>query len=123
MRFALRNKATHALIVTLTLLAFSLRALIPQGFMPASDQPLSVQICPDGFPTQLLTHAAHHHSGGHWQTEHCVFGSACAAGPAPHLPSLSYISFARYVPVSRYILTVAVVQVVYLPQPRGPPLV
>lgn len=121
MRLGLSRKAMRTLIATLVMLAFCVHALVPQGFMPASDGPLSVQICPEGFPAQLLPHAHHHHAGGHWHTEHCVFGSACAAGPTPHLPSLSYVSLVLYTPVAGRISTAVAVQVVYLPQPRGPP--
>ena len=55
------------------LVALVVRALIPAGFMPATDRPLSFQICPDGFPAALLPDAApladgpaghHHHDNG-----------------------------------------------------------
>jgi hypothetical protein len=122
MRLGLSHNSMRTLIANLVMLAFCVHALIPQGFMPASDGPLSVQICPEGFPQQLLPHAHHHSgSGSHWHTEHCVFASACAAGPIPHLPSLSYISLVQYTPVAACISTAVAVQVVYLPQPRGPP--
>jgi hypothetical protein len=68
--------------------------------MPATDRPFSFQICPVGFPAELLRnahseHAAHHgHSddrGGEHQgsshehsfanSEHCVFAAAAGAGP------------------------------------------
>jgi len=66
-------------VISVLLVTLLVRALIPAGFMPASDRPLSFQICPDGFPAALLAatpadpqhhegsgdiHAAHHHPGG-----------------------------------------------------------
>jgi hypothetical protein len=36
------------------LLAIALRSLIPVGFMPSADRPFTLEICPDGFPVQLL---------------------------------------------------------------------
>lgn len=56
-------------IISALLIALFVRALIPAGFMPAMDRPLSFQICPDGYPAQLLrqgmpsAHTHHHHDG------------------------------------------------------------
>jgi hypothetical protein len=63
-------------LIGVLLVTLLVRALIPAGFMPASDRPLSFQICPDGFPAALLKsdpaaphdgssdpHAGHHHHG------------------------------------------------------------
>jgi hypothetical protein len=98
-------------LISVLLVAIVTRALIPAGFMPAAN--FTYQICPDGFPAQLLqsvgeaahgslhdAHAAHHahaaaahaesqHSGhgSHEhvaRAEHCVFAAAAGAGPAPH---------------------------------------
>lgn len=60
----------------MVLVALGVRALIPAGFMPSSERPFTLEICPDGFPSQLLHRAstdgaaadagmaAHHHMGG-----------------------------------------------------------
>jgi len=45
-------------VISVLLVALVARALIPAGFMPATDRPLSFQICPDGFPAALLQEAA-----------------------------------------------------------------
>lgn len=45
---------TRAQLVWAALLAFTLRALIPLGFMPAGDGSLSLVICPGGLALQLL---------------------------------------------------------------------
>jgi hypothetical protein len=63
MRTALSRNPRRWLIGTL-LIALVARALIPAGFMPATDRPLSFQICPDGFPAHMLR-SAHAGHGGH----------------------------------------------------------
>ena len=45
-------------VISALLVALVVRALIPAGFMPATDRPFSFQICPDGFPTALLADGA-----------------------------------------------------------------
>ena len=104
------------------LLAFVVRALVPQGFMPASDSSFSIEICPEGFPAQLLAHAGHHHPGTHSHTEHCVFGSACAGGPVSHLASCSAaFRLPSALPAARVPSAPILVQLVHLPHARGPP--
>jgi hypothetical protein len=97
MRRALVNPATGRWIISLLLVVLSVRALVPAGFMPSTEKPFSFQICPDGFPAQLLKsnqteHHHHHHDGGDdeqppthdsMRAEHCVFAAAAGAGPAP----------------------------------------
>jgi hypothetical protein len=65
------NPNNRRWVIGALLIALALRALIPAGFMPATDRPFSFQICPDGYPAHLLKsaqgasdgdfHAAHHH--------------------------------------------------------------
>lgn len=122
MRLELSNKAMRKLIAGIMLLAFAARALVPAGFMPASDRAFSIEICPEGFPAQLLVHAGHHHHpGGHSQADHCVFGTACASGPISHAPPLTFISLAQGAPATPRLSTAILVQLVHLPQARGPP--
>lgn len=52
------KKVHRAAAVALTLLAFGLRALIAPGFMPASAHGFPIEICPEGFPADLLKQAA-----------------------------------------------------------------
>lgn len=68
------------------LLLLLLRAYVPMGFMPSAGS-LALTICPEGLP-QLTHHLHHHGDQSHDAFEHCPFGSAPAAGPAPHLVSL-----------------------------------
>lgn len=71
------NPHRHPWILSALLMALIVRALVPAGFMPATDRPFSFQICPDGFPAHMLAvanasfapedegeasvHAGHHH--------------------------------------------------------------
>ena len=97
-------------LISLVLLALAMRALVPAGFMPATDRPFSFEICPDGFPAQLLqqhgeaVHQHHHHAAqdegsgrsstpgshdhGAARAEHCVFAGAASVGPAPQIAVL-----------------------------------
>lgn len=54
----LPRSISRALIAGAMLLAFAVRALVPQGFMPASDGTFSLVICPEDFPAALLARAS-----------------------------------------------------------------
>jgi hypothetical protein len=126
-RHALTKSRARALAAAVMVLAFAVRSLVPQGFMPSSTRPFSVDICPEGLPAQLLglvhVHdgAAHHHGGGHWLTEHCVFGCAYLDGPlshhAPIVPGIASGILADSPPAAAAVF----VRLVHLPQVRGPP--
>jgi hypothetical protein len=120
MQAGVLSNSKIALIGGLALVAFAAGALVPEGFMPARDRPLTLQICPEGFPASLL-HDAHAHHAGHSHSEHCVFASAGTSGPLPQPPSLSCIWLPQPVPAARCIPAARVVERVHLPQPRGPP--
>ncbi len=121
------------LLASIMLVAFASRALVPLGFMPAGDQPFSIEICWEGFPAATLAHgepphsmaahsgAHHHHSGSPSHSEHCVFGTACSAGPISHLPLLSENSSAQPLRAVAFVSFAAAVHLVHLPQPRAPP--
>jgi hypothetical protein len=166
-----RKRNSRTLVAGILLVAFGVRALIPAGFMPASDRPFSIEICSEGFPADMLArgeppHAdsvgmhsvgmdsvpahsmaadsmhdsmhpqavrdrtprrgplpgAHHrHSGSPWNREHCVFGTACSAGPIPHLPLPSDISSGHQLRVVAFVSIAGAIRLVHLPQPRAPP--
>jgi hypothetical protein len=123
MRICLSNKATRKLIAGVMLLAFAVRALVPQGFMPSSERPFTVEICPEGFPAELLMLGGHHHhhGGPQSQTEHCVFGTACASGPPSQLAVLTDSSSTELVRIAPGVVAATIVRLVYLPHVRGPP--
>jgi len=123
MRIRFSHKASRLLIAGVMLFAFVARSLIPQGFMPSSEQPFTVEICPEGFPAQLLVHAGHHHHGtGHSYTDHCVFGTACDSGTPSHSPILTDLWLASLAPAAPSVARAIVVRLVYLPHSRGPPV-
>jgi hypothetical protein len=61
--------------------------------------------------------------GGHQHSasEHCVFGSACSAGPLSHLALPSNFSPAQLLPAVGFASIVDAVHLVHLPQSRAPP--
>jgi hypothetical protein len=146
------------------LVAFASRALIPLGFMPASDRPFSIEICWEDFPAAMLAHGepshadslgidsvsmgsmppesmpaahpkpgadlashrgplqgTHHHPGTPPHSEHCVFGTACSAGPILHLPLPSDISPVQRLRAVAFVSIAGAFRLVHLPQPRAPP--
>jgi hypothetical protein len=148
MRLGPRKRSRQALAISVMLVTFALRALIPAGYMPASDRLFSLQICWEGYPAGLLAHAEsaradsmamdsgmegmpadsmpaqgahHHHPGIPSGNEHCVFGTACSAGPIFHLPVLGAISPSRQLFARASVSIAGAVNLVHLPQPRAPP--
>lgn len=63
----------------------------------------------------------HHHHGSPSQSEHCVFGTACSAGPIPHLPLAGDFSSAQQLRPGAFASIAVAVRGVHLPQPRAPP--
>jgi hypothetical protein len=142
MRPAFFRQTSRAVLASLLLTAFVLRALIPAGYMPSRDIPFTLEICPVGFPAHLLAtyadqhsgehqHATGHHKGGEHDGSHhddasifshCVFGSATLTGPASELPSVLIVRIASFEP--RVVLPQPIVQVrrFHVQQPRAPPL-
>jgi hypothetical protein len=121
MRIAWRRHRGRELVAALILAAFGLHALIPAGFMPGGGL-LSIRICPDGFPAQLLTPGAHHrHGGSPTNNDHCAFGSAGAGGPLTSLSLLADASVAWHAPAVEVLSVTVAVRLVHLPQPRAPP--
>jgi hypothetical protein len=122
------------------LLALIVRALIPAGFMPATDRPFSFQICPDGYPAHLLKtaspvvasaadpphadhgHADHHdHASGHADHDddgthrHAAAGSencafAAVASAGPHGWSATFSVPAAIAQAPEFIYTAPAVQ-------------
>jgi hypothetical protein len=91
----LMSQGSRKFIAGILIVALAMRALVPTGFMPAADHRFSLEICPDGFPAQLLHYGTSHghgmhHSGGAAhshdaaRSEHCVFAAVASAGAATH---------------------------------------
>jgi hypothetical protein len=122
------TRSTRELISSILLIALVFRALVPAGFMPASDRPFSIEICHDGFPTQLLPHDGSHHShdGSHHpghssHFEHCLFGGGSTAGPTPHITTILSVALTRIGSVFVFVPSPVSVRLVHIPQPRAPP--
>jgi hypothetical protein len=119
------------LIVSILLLALASRALVPTGFMPAADHTFSLQICPEGFPAQLLHHAMEHEQGAHGsgaahhhgssRSEHCVFAAVAGAAPAANA-LLVFVSLeSTLTPLFSTTPPVYRTQRFRIQQPRAPP--
>jgi hypothetical protein len=111
----------RGLLAALVLAAFGLHALIPEGFMPGGGR-LSIQICPDGFPTQLLNEGARHHHGSNpTHADRCAFGCAGSSGPITSVAHLGVTALSRDAPAVDIPSVAVAVCLVHLPQPRAPP--
>jgi hypothetical protein len=140
------HSAQRRMIISLLLVAIVVRALVPAGFMPSPDRPFTLQICPDGFPAQLLHHAAdmepgfaqsgehmahgahgsHEHGGQHEhgtaRAEHCVFTALAAVAPPPQIAVLLTTLAGQAIPLSPAASPVFESARYRIQQPRGPPL-
>lgn len=119
--------------LALALLAFTLRALIPIGFMPAADGTLSLMICPGGFPPELLPQAKAASAGmgmpmpgrqGHGLMEDgfCVFTTGFSAAPPPLTLAVLCLLLAVIAIVLTAMAAPALIRLVHTPQARAPPI-
>jgi hypothetical protein len=127
-------------LAAIALLAFTVRALIPAGFMPSGDGFFKLQICPEGLSTQALAlldpHAAHHHhlpaangmapAPAHdhqsWSSGHCPFGALASALPPSHSLAVAFALEIVAAPSLPDPVRIAVEHRFRISQPRGPPL-
>ncbi len=150
MRSIVHKRNRRTLTAGILLVAFGVRALIPAGFMPAPDRPFSLEICWEGLPAGVRVHGepshadamdttdmgsmdmgsmdmgsmpVHTHSGSSSHSEHCVFGTACSAGPVSHMPLLSDLSSVRQLRAVAFDSIALAIRLVHLPQPRAPPVI
>jgi hypothetical protein len=124
MRQRLFDDSRHDLMTRFLLVILLFRAYVPVGFMPASGTPFLLELCPAAaaMPMSMPMPAHHQHSDTHTHFENCPFGSASASGPAPHLGTVSPVPPVDLEPAATIELLPVGVQLVHLPQPRGPPL-
>lgn len=144
-RLARPGRAARARLVCAVLLAFSLRALIPLGFMPAADGTLSLMICPAGLPAGLLhdlgmgedtghgmamsgrmgTPPAQHPTQGHGQglmdEGYCSFNTGCSTAPPPLLLIVLSLVLSFVAVVAVTVLAPPAIRLVHLPHVRAPP--
>ena len=130
MRVGPSRSTTRKLIAAFALAALSLRALIPEGFMPAPGRLFTLELCPDGLPGGMSaesmpgmpgmpgTPGTHHHPA---QIEHCAFGGASALALLTHLPTLGPLLSAYILPAARFTPQRTGSLLLRIPLPRGPP--
>ena len=145
MRLRFVSAPAQRWLISVLLVVLSVRALIPAGFMPSSERPFSLEICPDGFPSQLLHsdgmpagHHHHHASGdseqppasthpGHGpheqgaRAEHCVFAASAGAALAPHPLLIVVEATPSAAPVIPLVSLFTESQRHRVQQPRAPP--
>jgi hypothetical protein len=133
MRTGPARQRSRKLIASILLVALAFRALVPAGFMPAANHPFSLEICPDGFPAQLLhsgmdhEHGMHHSKGAahsHYsaQSEHCVFAAVTSAGPATYALAVRLPLDSSFTPLFDGARCIYRAQRFRVHQPRAPPL-
>jgi hypothetical protein len=124
MRKPLFNRKRHDLLTSFLLAMLLFRAYVPVGFMPASGTPFLLELCPAAapMPMSMPMPAHHHHSDTHTHFENCPFGSASASGPLPYLGAVKALPPVNLESAPTIELLPVGVRLVYLPQPRGPPL-
>ncbi|HEY1890630.1 MAG TPA: DUF2946 family protein [Steroidobacteraceae bacterium] len=136
----LTRRTTRARLAGAVLLAFSLRALIPLGFMPAGDGTLSLMICPGGLPAWLLPDRdtdpgmamsgrmpmpQQHPGRGHGQSlmdeGYCAFTTGFSSAPPPLLLAAIFLLLSFVAVAAVRVLAPAGIRLVHLPQARAPP--
>jgi hypothetical protein len=131
MRTGLARQGSRKLIASILLITLAFRALVPAGFMPAPNHGFSLEICPDGFPPQLLHHGMDHGAGVHHtgtshshnsaRSEHCVFAAVAGAGLATHAHGVHLPLDNSLLPLSDTASFAMRTQRYRIPQPRAPP--
>jgi hypothetical protein len=119
-------------LAAFALLAFTVRALLPVGYMPSGDGFFKLMICPEGLSPQALAlldpHAAHHHRAGaghdhqSWSSGHCAFGALAGGALQTSQPFVVVLALEIVwaAPVAEAV-RVPVSHRFRIAQPRGPP--
>ncbi|HEV7136136.1 MAG TPA: hypothetical protein VGN43_05840 [Steroidobacteraceae bacterium] len=127
------SRTIRARLVFAVLLAFALRAVIPVGFMPASDGSLALMICPGGLPAGLfpgrsmpaaggMPMPAHQHPGHSLMDEgYCAFTTGFSSAPPPLLLLTLFLLLSCVAVIAMTALPTGGIRLVHLPQARAPP--
>jgi hypothetical protein len=94
------------------LIALLFQAMIPAGFMPATDGSFALQICP---------HDSNHHTGGHSHVEFCSYGALPGAAPLPHVAVWLPSTPVAQQPIAEVVSSRAYLRFERAHPPRGPP--
>ena len=126
----LTSSRHRAPLAAIALLAFTLRALIPAGFMPSGTGFFDLAICPEGLSPEVLAKldphfAHHHHSGAHdhqsWSTNHCPFAALASAPPTVQLVAAAPALVSVAIFDARDLSLLPESLRFRIAQPRGPP--
>lgn len=117
----LLNRNRRLALAGALLVALLYQAMIPTGFMPASDGSFALQICHSGFPAPSGSHDNNRHSGGHSHVEFCPFGALPGAAPTSHVAAfLPFWPMASQA-IAETSVTRPYVRLERAHPPRGPP--
>ena len=121
MHYRLKSRTQRELITALLLVTLAFRALIPVGFMPATDRAFSLEICRAGFLASFdpLNQQAPPDHSSHF--EHCPFGTAPAAGPIANVPALHAGGLTAFPSVGDFVMLRPGARLDPAHQPRAPP--
>jgi hypothetical protein len=114
------HRLRTAPLISLLLLVLAARALVPVGFMPASDGSAELTLCPAGMVMPAGSPMADH--GGHFQTDRCPFGSAPFAAPITAIAVIPFLAAAISLPLPSLSPVVVVTRAARGNPPRGPPV-
>ena len=113
------HRLRTAPIISLLLLVLAARALVPVGFMPASDGSAELTLCPAGMVMPAGAPMADH--GGHLQTDRCPFGSAPFAAPITAFPVTPILAVAISIAQPSLSPALEIIRASRSHPPRGPP--
>jgi hypothetical protein len=120
------------LVIGMVMVAFALRALVPSGYMPSSEVPFTLAICPEGVtalslrPPAHSQHHHHHHAGSPADEgvrfDHCPFGAAPGAAVLTQTPVAELVSFVVSFGRFDFPTLLGGTQLVRAQQARAPPV-
>jgi hypothetical protein len=103
--------------------ALIFQALIPAGFMPASDGSFALQVCHSGLPEPAQSGGPDHRSKGHAHIGYCPFGALPGAAPIPNIAGLLPSSSTAAEPTADFALQPPETRLHRAHPARGPPAV
>jgi hypothetical protein len=120
-RQGLFKRGRRELISGTLLVVLAFRALVPAGFMPATDGSFSLQICHVGFSGALFAQLPGHHPGDSAKSDHCPFTAVPAAAPVPQLMPLVPVFVTALERMVRFEAHAVSVRAARAHQARAPP--
>lgn len=121
MHKGLFKRGRRELISGTLLVVLAFRALVPVGFMPATDGSFSLRICHVGLSGALFAHLRGHHPGDSVKSDHCSFAAVPAAAPVPQLMPLAPVFVTALERIARLEAHAVSVRAAHAHQARAPP--